>query len=146
LSSGIIGYLREKQKNKSKTTGETMQIEKLLIGKLKAAEYNPRKDLKPGDAEFEKLKRSIEEFGYVEPVIVNNRTGYTIVGGHQRYKVLKHLGHTEVDCVVVDLDRQKEKALNIALNKISGGWDEDKLTALIADLKADDFDVSLGRL
>lgn len=100
-----------------------MQIEKIEIGKLKAAEYNPRKDLKPGDPEFEKLKRSIEEFGYVEPVIVNKRTGYRIVGGHQRYKVLKQLGYTEVDCVIVDLDEQKEKALNIALNKISGSWD-----------------------
>lgn len=120
-----------------------MQIEKLSIGSLKAAEYNPRKDLKPGDPEFEKLKRSIEEFGYVEPVIVNKRTGYTIVGGHQRYKVLKHIGHTEVDCVIVDLDEQKEKALNIALNKISGAWDEGLLSALLKDLEQSGFDLEL---
>lgn len=111
-----------------------MQIEKIKIDKLKAATYNPRKDLKPGDAEFEKLRRSIEEFGYVEPAIWNKRTG-NIVGGHQRYKVLKHLGHNEVDCVIVDLDEQKEKALNIALNKISGSWDESLLSVLLRDLE-----------
>lgn len=120
-----------------------MQIEKIEISRLKAAEYNPRKDLKPTDIEFEKLKRSIEEFGYVEPVIVNKQTGYTIVGGHQRYKVLKHLGHTEVDCVVVDLDEQKEKALNIALNKISGSWDEGLLSALLKDLEQGGMDIEI---
>ena len=111
-----------------------MQIEKIAIDKLRAALYNPRKDLKPGDAEFEKLKRSIEEFGYVEPAIWNKRTG-NIVGGHQRIKVLKHLGHTEVDCVVIDIDETQEKALNIALNKISGTWDEGLLTTLLKDLE-----------
>ncbi len=109
-----------------------MQIEKIEIGKLKPATYNPRKNLQPGDEEFEKLKRSIEEFGYVEPVIWNKRTG-NVVGGHQRLKVLMHLGHTEVDCVVLDIDLQKEKALNIALNKISGEWDDNLLTALLMD-------------
>ena len=68
-----------------------MQIVKKKIDDLKAATYNPRKDLKPGDKEYEKLKRSITEFGYVEPVIWNERTG-TVVGGHQRLKVLKDLG------------------------------------------------------
>lgn len=120
-----------------------MQIEKIEISKLKAAEYNPRKDLKPGDPEFEKLKHSIEEFGYVEPVIVNKRTGYRIVGGHQRYKILAHLGHTEVDCVIVDIDEQKEKALNIALNKISGSWDEGLLSALLKDLEQSGCDLEL---
>ena len=96
-----------------------MQIEKKKVDDLKAAAYNPRKDLQPGDAEYEKLKRSILEFGYVEPVIWNKRTGI-VVGGHQRLKVMKDLGYTEVDCVIVDLDESKEKALNIALNKISG--------------------------
>ena len=106
------------------------------------ADYNPRKDLKPGDAEYEKLKRSIEQFGYVEPVIWNQTTG-RVVGGHQRLKVLMDMGMTEVDCVVVAMDEDKEKALNIALNKISGDWDKDKLALLIADLQGADFDVSL---
>ena len=119
-----------------------MQLERIEISKLKSAEYNPRKALKPGDPEFEKLKNSITEFGYVEPIIWNKRTG-KVVGGHQRLSVLKHLGETEVDCVVVDLDEQKEKALNIALNKISGDWDMPLLTDLLKDLNDDGFDITL---
>ena len=119
-----------------------MIIEKKNAADLLPAEYNPRKDLKPGDLEYEKLKRSIEQFGYVEPVIWNKATG-RVVGGHQRLKVLMDMGITEVDCVVVDMPEDKEKALNIALNKISGEWDKDKLSLLIADLQGVDFDVSL---
>lgn len=119
-----------------------MIIEKKNTADLLPADYNPRKDLKPGDAEYEKLKRSIEQFGYVEPVIWNQTTG-RVVGGHQRLKVLMDMGMTEVDCVVVAMDEEKEKALNIALNKISGDWDRDKLALLIADLQGADFDVSL---
>ena len=119
-----------------------MKLEKIKIDKLIPAEYNPRIDLKPGDKEYEKLKRSISEFGYVEPVIWNKRTG-NVVGGHQRLKVLIDLGLTEVDCVVVDLDEIREKALSIALNKIQGDWDEDKLSNLMAEFDATDFDVSI---
>ena len=119
-----------------------MNIEKKNVKDLLPADYNPRKDLKPGDPEYEKLKRSIEQFGYVEPVIWNEKTG-RVVGGHQRLKVLTDMGITEVDVVVVDMDTEKEKALNIALNKISGEWDTDKLALVIADLQGADFDVSL---
>ena len=119
-----------------------MIIEKKNTADLLPADYNPRKDLKPGDAEYEKLKRSIEQFGYVEPVIWNKTTG-RVVSGHQRLKVLIDMGLTEVDCVVVEMSEDKEKALNIALNKISGEWDKDKLALLIADLQGADFDVSL---
>ncbi len=119
-----------------------MKIEKIKIEKLNPAEYNPRKDLKPGDPEYEKLKNSILTFGYVEPVLWNKRTG-NIIGGHQRYKVLVELGEKEIDCVVVDMDSENEKALNIALNKVSGDWDKDKLMLLIEDLQGVDFDVSL---
>jgi len=119
-----------------------MQIEKKNTAVLLPADYNPRKDLKPGDPEYDKLKRSIEQFGYVEPVIWNKVTG-RVVGGHQRLKVLIDMGITEVECVVVEMDAEKEKALNIALNKISGEWDKEKLALLIADLQGADFDVSL---
>ena len=119
-----------------------MEIITKKLEELIPADYNPRKDLQPGDPEYEKLKRSIQEFGYVEPVIWNKQTG-NIVGGHQRWKVLRDLGITELDCVVVDFDPEKEKALNIALNKISGEWDKGKLQAVIYDLQAADFDVSL---
>ena len=119
-----------------------MLIEKKNTKDLLPAEYNPRKDLKPGDAEYEKLKRSIEQFGYVEPVIWNKTTG-KVVGGHQRLKVLIDMGILEVECVVVEMDEDKEKALNVALNKISGDWDKDKLALLISDLQGADFDISL---
>jgi len=119
-----------------------MLIEKIQTDRLVPADYNPRKDLKPGDPEYEKLKRSLEEFGYVEPVIWNKTTSH-VVGGHQRLKVLLNMGVTKVDCVVVEMDAEKEKALNVALNKISGEWDKDKLALLIADLQGADFDVSL---
>lgn len=119
-----------------------MQIEKKKVIDLIPADYNPRKDLKPGDKEYEKLKRSINEFGYVDPLIWNKRTS-RLVGGHQRLKVLKDMGIDEVDVVVVDMDEEKEKALNVALNKISGDWDKDKLMLLITDLQGEDFDVSL---
>ena len=119
-----------------------MQIQKIEIGKLKAAEYNPRVDLKSGDAEYEKLKRSVQEFGYVEPIIWNKTTG-NVVGGHQRLKVLQDLGYTKIDCVVVEIDDQRERALNIALNKIQGAWDNEKLAGLLQELTSADFDVTL---
>ncbi|MBT3273402.1 MAG: DNA modification methylase [Spirochaetales bacterium] len=119
-----------------------MNIQKIKAELLKPAAYNPRKDLKPGDAEYEKLKRSIEEFGYVEPVIWNKQTG-NVVGGHQRLKVLVESGENDIDCVVVEMDEQKEKALNVALNKVSGYWDNEKLMLLITDLDESSFDVSL---
>jgi len=119
-----------------------MVIQTLPADKLVPADYNPRKDLKPGDPEYEKLKRSLMEFGYVEPVIWNRTTGH-VVGGHQRLKVLIDTGVTEVECVVVEMSGEKEKALNVALNKISGEWDKEKLSLLIADLQGADFDVSL---
>lgn len=118
-----------------------MEIRKVRAGRLNPAAYNPRRDLKPGDRDYEKLKRSIEEFGFVEPVVWNERTGF-VVGGHQRLKVLLDMGKTEIDCVVVDLEPDREKALNLALNRIQGDWDEGKLAEVLADLDASAFDVS----
>lgn len=119
-----------------------MEFKKLKISDLIPAEYNPRKELKSGDKEYEKIKRSIEEFGYVDPVIVNN--DMTIIGGHQRVTVLKDLGHDKIDCVVIDIDKTKEKALNIALNKITGEWNKELLADLIAELQSqDDIDVGI---
>lgn len=118
-----------------------MNIQKINIEKLKAAEYNPRKDLKPEDEEYQKIKRSILEFGYVAPIIVN--ADMTVIGGHQRLKVLKELGYEEVECNIVDLDKTKEKALNIALNKITGEWDNSKLEELLAELKETDINMDM---
>jgi len=117
-----------------------MEFKKLKIDTLIPASYNPRKALKPGDPEFEKIKNSISEFGYVDPIIVNS--DMTIIGGHQRWSVLKTLGFTEVDCVVIEIDKTKEKALNIALNKVTGEWNKELLADLIKDLQSLDYDVS----
>lgn len=119
-----------------------MDIQEMKIDDLIPADYNPRMDLKPGDKEYEKLRRSIQEFGYVDTVIWNEHTG-NIVGGHQRLKVMKELGFQEVTVSVVDLDEQKEKALNIALNKIEGDWDKGLLKDLLQDIDTGDFDMSL---
>ena len=119
-----------------------MDIQKIPVEKLNPAKYNPRKDLKPGDPEYEKLKKSIETFGYVEPVIWNKRTGH-IVGGHQRLKILLEQGAAEVDCVVVDMNETEEKALNVALNKVSGDWNLPKLADLISELDEAMFDIDL---
>lgn len=116
--------------------------ERRLISELKPAEYNPRKRLRPGDEEYESLKRSIETFGYVDPIIVN-KDG-TVIGGHQRLFVLSDLGYLEADVAVVDLNKQDEKALNIALNKISGEWDQEKLAAIFSELKLDGYDATVS--
>ncbi len=117
-----------------------MEFKKLKISELIPAAYNPRKKLKPGDPEFEKIKNSIIEFGYVDPVIVNK--DLTVIGGHQRLSVLKELGHTEIDCVVIEIDKTREKALNLALNKISGEWNKELLADLIKDLQSLDYDTA----
>ena len=121
---------------------QDMIIRKVPVTDINPAEYNPRKDLKPGDPAYEKLKRSMAEFGYVEPIIWNEETG-NIVGGHQRYKVLVAEGHTEVECVIVKMSPEREKALNVALNKVTGDWEFEALADLIKDLEAQDFDVTL---
>lgn len=119
----------------------TMNIRRIPADQLKPAKYNPRKDLKPGDAAYEKIKRSINDFGYVDPVIWNEVTG-NIVGGHQRYKVLAAEGMTEIDCVVVHIENeQDEKALNIALNKAVGEWEPKALADLLTDLQLSGYDV-----
>ena len=115
-----------------------MEWRTIPVGELKPAAYNPRKKLKAGDKEYEKIKNSIQEFGYVEPIICNY--DMTVIGGHQRLTVLKDLGYTEVQCVVVRIeDENKVKALNVALNKITGAWDEQLLADLLVDLKTQDF-------
>lgn len=121
-----------------------MKIRVIPIHQINAAAYNPRVDLQPGDPEYEKLKRSIEEFGYVEPIVWNERTG-NMVGGHQRYKIMVHeQGHTELAVSVVDLDDQQERLLNIALNKVSGRWDDEALARLLADLQTSGADLTLS--
>ena len=117
-----------------------MEIVKMKLSELNPAEYNPRKALKPGDPAYEKLKASILSFGNVEPIVWNRSTG-NVIGGHQRLRVLLDLGVEESEVSVVELSEVDEKRLNIALNKITGEWDDEKLTSLLAELTAGGVDV-----
>ena len=113
-----------------------MEIRRMHLADLFPADYNPRKAMKRGDAEYEKLRLSLETFGLVEPLIWNEDTG-RLVGGHQRLTVLRDMGISEVDVSIVHLDEPQEKALNVAMNKISGAWDNDALAALLRSLDTD---------
>jgi len=119
-----------------------LDIKELDIKDIKRAKYNPRVKLKPGMAEYEKLKKSLDEFGLVEPLVWNKKTG-NLVGGHQRLDILEGEGHTTVTVAVVDLDKTKEKALNIALNKIMGYWDTPALKDLLGELDTGEFDLEI---
>ena len=123
------------------TNQPTMEIKELPLKELKPAAYNPRKKLKKGDKEYEKIKQSLLKFGYVDPIIVNE--DLTVIGGHQRLTVLKDLDYETAKCVIVDLPKEDEKALNIALNKITGQWDEALLADLLLDLQESDFNLDL---
>ena len=105
-----------------------MNIEKIEINKLKAATYNPRQI---STKDFKSLKESITKFGLVDPIIVNKC--YTIIGGHQRYKICKELEYKEIGCIIVDLNKEQERELNIRLNKNTGEFD--------MDILANEFDI-----
>ena len=112
-----------------------MRIEKILINKLKPATYNPRQITKK---QYNDLKESIDRFGLVDPIIVNEKT-MTIIGGHQRYKIWKenaeqsNVDDITIPCVVLDLNKEQERELNIRLNKSGGEWD--------MDILANEFDI-----
>lgn len=118
-----------------------MRLEKVELDKLKEAAYNPRVKLEPGMDEYEKLRKSIETFGDVEPIVWNHRTG-NVVGGHQRLQVLKDLGYKKATVSVVEMDEAAEKRLNLALNKARGDWDGKKLEELLQEIAPDALEVS----
>jgi hypothetical protein len=109
---------------------KNMEIINHKIKNLKPAEYNPRF---MSEEDLEKLKNSVKEFGMVEPIVVNK--DLTVIGGHQRIKAVEMLGWEEIPCIMVDLDKRREKLLNLALNRIVGSWDEGKLTKLIREIR-----------
>ncbi|MGB3988765.1 MAG: ParB N-terminal domain-containing protein [Minisyncoccales bacterium] len=124
---------------------------KILLAHLIPDAKNPRKDLKKGDPEFEKINKSVEKFGQLDPIIFNTRTR-KILGGHQRLKVLDSQGYTELFTVALgaytwafaeadlkELSEKEENAANIALNKAQGDWDIEQLTINLQELKLDDM-------
>ena len=116
-----------------------MEITKMKLGELKIAPYNPR--VMPKDV-MDRLEKSIEKFGYIEPVIVNKRNN-VVVGGNQRVAAMRRKTHKDqmIEVVVVDLDESHEKALNMALNKIVGNWDEPKISQLLKAIEQGDKDL-----
>lgn len=121
--------------------GNPVDIQRRPVSDLNPSAYNPRKDLQPDDAQYQDIERSLDRFGLIDPLIWNARTG-NLVGGHQRLKVLIARGTTEVDVSVVDLSLDDEKALNLALNKVTGLWDDHKLFDVLSDLKGDTLTVT----
>lgn len=118
-----------------------MEIKKMKLADIKPSSYNPRKDLEPGDPEYESLKRSIEEFDCVQLLVWNKRTE-NLVSGHQTLKILKGMGVREFEVSIVDLSVKKEKALNLALNKIKGDWDKFKLADVLSELDSEGLEVT----
>jgi len=108
-----------------------MKIENVKADELKFAKYNPREIT---DKSFDDLKNSIRKFGFVEPVVVNSKNN-EIIGGHMRVRAAKDMGMEEVPVKFVDLTEKEAKVLNLALNRIQGRWDADKLSKLITELE-----------
>ena len=117
-----------------------MEIIEVPTSELRLSEYNPRVIEKH---DFNALIRSIKEFGIVEPIVANCNN--QIIGGHQRLRACQELGITSIPVFFVDIGKEKEKILNLALNRIHGDWDEQKLSEIIYDLENQpDIDLSLS--
>ena len=112
------------------------QVRILPIDQLVPAPYNPRRLLKPTDRAYRKLEKSLREFGLVEPLVWNERTGH-VVGGHARLSILKAMGVPEVPVSVVSLSDAREKALNVILNnqEAQGRYDPSRLSDLLDELE-----------
>ena len=135
-----------------------LEFETINITEIVPSEYNPRKIT---DEEYTKLSNSIKEFGFVDPIIINLKNKH-IIGGHQRYSVLLDeyiqdklkystlymlplgdIGWIFPETELKIENNNTEKALNIALNQISGEWDTSKLEEIFQDLQLEGFDTEL---
>lgn len=141
---------------------EKLQIKKININDIVPADYNPRQI---SEHDYQKLANSINEFGVVDPIIINLNDN-TIIGGHQRFDVLFYdknitdlyllelgdIGWVFPDSELIIKDKDHEKALNLALNKISGEWNIDKLDTILEELDElnldglTGFDISLNEI
>lgn len=131
-----------------------LDIKKIKIEDIKPARYNPRSI---SDKDFKKLSESIEQFGLVDPIIINLKN-HNIIGGHQRFDYLYYekkdtelylielgdIGWVFSDTDLEIKDDNHEKALNLALNRISGEWNYDELNKLLDELAEFDLDKVTG--
>lgn len=118
-----------------------LSIVTMQLKDLQPANYNPRVALTENDTEYQRIKGSIEQFGYVDPIIWNEQTN-NIVGGHQRYTVLNDIGVEQVAVSVVNMNEEDEKVLNIALNKIEGDWDDERLKEVLESISDDKLELT----
>ena len=119
----------------------SLQIEEVRIDDLRPDPSNPRRI---SDHQLEALTRSLREYGFVQPVLAR-REDRRVIGGHQRLTAARKLGYKTVPVIWLDLSLEQSRLLNLALNKISGEWDEELLANLLADLKPiEDIDLSLS--
>lgn len=123
-----------------------MRIEEHFISEIHENEYNPRIALDKLSREYKAIKQSIIDYGFVEPIVVNDIT-MSCVGGHQRLAVMRDMGMEKIECVMVHIeDPEKEKALCIALNKIKGEWDTEKLDELLRDDELRKFEMGFDSI
>ena len=122
-------------------TAATVEIENVPIDSLHPDPANPRRI---GKEELEALTRSLREFGFVQPVLAR-KTDNVVIGGHQRLLAARRLGWKTVPAIFLDLSVEQSRLLNLALNRISGEWDQELLARMLADLKpVEDIDLSLS--
>ncbi len=120
-----------------------MDIQIVPISNISPHPKNPRITLNSKDPEYQQIKKSYKVYGNVQPLVWNKRSGY-LVSGHQRLAILVAEGIQEIEVVVVDLDPQQEQNLMVSLNKITGRWDNEKLSAMLEEFtKIPDFDCEL---
>jgi DNA modification methylase len=118
----------------------SLVVEQVAIDSLRPDPANPRRI---SEEELDALTRSIRAWGFVEPVVAR-REDALVVGGHQRLVAARRAGLTSVPVVWLDISAQQAHLLGLALNRISGDWDEQLLARLLADLKAaPEIDLSL---
>lgn len=123
-----------------------IEFVKMPLKDLVSPDYNPRRI---DDKEFELLKKSIREYGYIRPILVNKKNN-VIIAGNQRYKALVELNRenhgkfTRIDVVLVDWDVLKEKGFNVLDNKIGGEFDKFKLDMVYHELEDAGFDMELA--
>lgn len=130
-----------------KTEGKSIDLDEIIletkqmaVTDLKTATYNPRK-IHP--QKYKSLRKSIEKFGILEPLLVNKRTGYTVVSGHQRLRVANELGKQSVPCNIIDVDEATEKLLNVGMNNATGENDKEKLTTVFKELVLSGLDLDM---
>lgn len=119
------------------TSATRVDIEQKPIDDIAPADYNPRIDLQPHDREYRQLKASLTAYGQITPLVYNQRT-QRLVAGHQRLTVMRDLGWTDAWVALIDVPEHREKAVNVALNRIDGRWDDSKLADIVAHATQDE--------